>query len=75
MEAQVKKKKKVGGKKRKKKGAEGEFGEREEERRGRGAGGSGEGRIEESREERGSIELTFDTQEVQDAAWISFVSL
>lgn len=59
-------------KRKRKKGEECAFGER---RRGSGAGGRGEGRIEESREEQGSTELTFDTQEVHDAAWISFVSL
>ena len=51
------------GKKKKEEEEEGEFGERE-----------GSCRREE-REEHRELKLTFDTQEVQYAAWISFVSL
>lgn len=41
-----------------------EFGERE-----------GTGRRERGEEKSAGLKLTFDTQEVQDTAWISFVSL
>ena len=50
----------------------GRAGKREEVGFGEGEGAAGRG---EDRRGAAGLKLTFDTQEVQDAAWISFVSL